>query len=152
MSSEALTMEQLTPRHYQIMDLVIQGVKSGQIAKRLDIGHSYVSTILGGPNFQHQLTMRRAKFQDKLDEKIVNTTVEAGNVLKAAAVRAANRMANLVDAGTPGLQKSAAADILDRVGLAKQTQQNIDVSAKVVVLDAKSASVIEDLLAEDKDL
>ena len=151
-TAKPFTMEQLTPRHFQIMDLAVQGLPSGEIAKRINLGGAYVSTIMAAPNFQHQLAMRRAKFEERLDDKIVNTTIEAGNVLKQNAIRAANKMVSLLDSGTPGLQKSAAADIMDRVGLAKQTQQNVDVNAKVVVLDAKSASVIETLLAEESDL
>ena len=144
-------MEQLTPRHFMIMDLIIQGCKTGDIAKRLGLAHAYICTIVGDASFQHRLAMRREKFTEKLDERVINTVIEAGDALKENAKRAADKLVMLLDTGTPGIQKAAASDILDRVGLGKQTQSLTSVSSKVVIIDEKSATIIENLLTEEKN-
>ena len=143
-------MEQLTPRHFMIMDLLIQGSKTGEIAKRIGMTHAWVCTIVNDASFQHRLAIRRAKFTEKLDEKAINTVIEAGDTLKKHAVDAANKLVEMLDTGTPGLQKASAVDILDRVGIGKQTQNSTSVSSKVVIIDEKSATVIEKLLIEEK--
>ena len=57
----------LTPRSMKIMDMVIEGLKSGMIAKELDLTVQYVSTIIHAPQFQHQLAIRRENYQDHFD-------------------------------------------------------------------------------------
>lgn len=145
-------MEQLTPRHFEIIDLTIQGLKSGQIADRLGLSHPYVSTVMAAPNFQHSLAMRRASFVDKLDEKVINTTVEAGNILKEAAVRAANNLVNKLDCSSDPLQVKAACEILDRSGVPKQAPSSVTMTQQVVIIDEKSAKVIQEMLLIEKDL
>ena len=139
------TMEQLTPRHFEIIDLAIQGLKSGEIAKRMKLTLPYVSTIMGAPNFQHQLAMRRERYVDKLDDKIINSTVEAGNVLKENAVKAANTMVALLDNGSAPIQRQAAAEVLDRAGVQKQNPSTL-IERQTVVIDEKSAKIITETL------
>ena len=141
-------MEKLTPRSFQIIDLVVQGVKSGQIAKRLSLSHAYVSQIMSAPQFQHQLAMRREKVQDRMDGQIVDSTIEASNKLKKHAIDAANKMVELLDNGSANLQKSAAAEILDRTGV--KTDDKAQVAAAVIVIDDKSAAVIKQALLTDQ--
>ena len=144
-------MEQLTPRAYEIIDLAIQGLRSGAIAKRLELTHPYVCTIMSAPNFQHQLAMRREKLSDKIDDKIVNTTVEAGNVLKENAIRAANKMVDLLDNESAPIQQKAASEILDRTGIAKQLTSSSTLQQQVVIVDEKSAMIIKETLMIEKD-
>jgi len=139
-------MEQLTPRAVQIMDLAIQGLKSGEIAKRLDLTHPYICTVMAAPNFQHQLSVRRGRLEDKIDEKIINTTVEAGNEIKKHAVAAARKMVDLLDNDSPAIQHRAAGDILDRAGVCKKSDQGIKMQQQIVIIDDKTAKVIEETL------
>ena len=144
-------MEQLTPRATQIMDLAIQGLKSGAIAKRLDLSHPYICTVMSAPNFQHQLSIRRGKLEDKIDEKIVNTTVEAGNEIKKHAVEAARKMVDLLDNDSPAIVHRAAADVLDRAGVCKKSDQGVKMQQQVVIIDNKTAKIIEETMLMDAE-
>ena len=82
-----------------------------------------------------------------MDGQIVDSTIEASNKLKKHAIDAANKMVELLDNGSANLQKSAAAEILDRTGV--KTDDKAQVAAAVIVIDDKSAAVIKQALAVD---
>jgi cell division septum initiation protein DivIVA len=129
------------------MDFCIQGLKTGEIAERLDLSISRVSTIMNGPNFKHQLAIRRAKFEDDFDEKVANNRQEAAEVLKRSAVAAAQRMVQLVDSESDSIAHRASSDILDRVGPQKRT--GVETSQATINIDIDAAKLIEETLKMD---
>lgn len=143
--------EQLTPRATQIMDLAIQGLRSGQIAERLGLSHPYVCTVMSAPNFQHQLAIRRERLEDRIDEKVANATVEAATILKENAVRAAKKLVELVDGSDNPLALRASESVLDRAGVTKKSERGgLMMQQQVIVLDEKTAQAIEETLMMEK--
>lgn len=144
-------MEQLTPRAAQIMDLAIQGLTSGQIAQRLEMSPPYISTIMGAANFQHQLSIRREKLEGRIDDKVVNATVEAGSILKENAVRAAQKIVDLVENDNNPLALRASESILDRIGVSKKVDGGATMVQQVVIIDDKTARAIQETLEMEND-
>lgn len=150
------TTEHLTPRATQIMDLVIQGMKSGAIAERLGLTGPYVSVVVNAPQFKHQLAIRQKRLADRADDaafdqnqEAIRVVQDADNTLKANAKAAADKMVALLDAESEAIQHRAAVDILDRDGLQRQTKTNIDATQTITVLDEKAAQLIKETLEQD---
>lgn len=137
----------LTPRAVRIMDLAIQGMAGSEIAKQLEMSAAGVSSIIHAPNFQHQLSIRRAQVEEKMADRIVRKDDEAMGVLKQHAKAAADKIVfTMENAQSQGLQFKAAQDMLDRVGPTKQHSIN---QQSVVVISDKDAAVIAESLNLD---
>lgn len=145
------TVDTITPRAAKIMDLVMQGLKSGQIAERIGLTPTYVSAILHAPQFQHQLAIRRGKFEEKFDDEIITSEIEAANVLREHSKQAANRMVELLDSSKDEMAFRASADILDRAGVQKQSKNTTINQTAIVVLDEKRARLIQETLEMGED-
>jgi len=139
----------LTPRAMKIMDMVIQGLKSGAIAKKLELTVQYVSTIVHAPQFQHQLAIRRENYQENFDQALIEDEQDANQILRNSAKAAAEKMVALLDTGNSNIQLKASADIMDRVGPTKQTK-NIDLSQTNIIVDVEMAKLIKETLDMDK--
>jgi predicted transcriptional regulator len=145
------TVDTITPRAAKIMDLVMQGLKPGQIAERIGLTRAYVSTLLHAPQFQHQLAIRRGKFEEKLDDEIITSEIEAANVLRKHSKEAAERMVQLLDSSKDEMVYRASADILDRTGVQKQPKNTTINQTAIVVLDEKRARLIQETLEMSGD-
>lgn len=143
-------MESLTPRAAQIMDLAIQGLTSGEIAKRLDLTQTYISTIRGAANFQHQLAIRREKLDDRIDDKIVNATVEAADVIKEHVVQAARNLVEMADCDKNPLSLKANESVLDRGGIPKKVDGGVTQAQQIVIIDDKTAKAIQETLEMER--
>ena len=139
----------LTPRSLKIMDMVIQGLKSGAIAERLELTVQYVSTVVHAPQFQHQLAIRREIYQEHFDQSLIENEQDANKILKKNAIAAALKMVALMEAGNSNIQLKASCDIMDRVGPTKQNK-NIDISQTNIIVDEKMAKLIKETLEMDK--
>ena len=135
--------EYSTPLSVAIMNLYVQNLTGPQIAERLGHSRQYVSSIIKAPNFQHQLSIRRATIADGIDDKVINAEMEAANVLKAHAKETAEKMVELLEDESSGIQLRAAADILDRVGPQKR-QKNAEASVAIVMIDGDAARLIKE--------
>ena len=131
------------------MDMVIQGLKSGAIAERLELTVQYVSTIVHAPQFQHQLAIRRENYQEHFDQSLIENEQDANKILKKNAIAAALKMVALMEAGNSNIQLKASCDIMDRVGPTKQNK-NIDISQTNIIVDEKMAKLIKETLEMDK--
>lgn len=140
---------QLTPRHNRIVDFAIRGLKAKEIAERLGLTQPYVCTIMAAPNFQHQLAIRRSKFEDQADEQLVRSDAEAADVLKESAKDAAKRMVELMEGESESISFKASADIMDRVGPQKQ-QRDAQMQQNIVIVDEKAAVLIKETLMIDE--
>ena len=137
------------------MDFVIQGLKSGMIAERLNLTLPYVSTIINAPQFQHQLAIRREKIENEIDsgvishkQEAVNASIEAERVLRAHAKQTAENLVRLVDGDKEPISLRASQDLLDRVGPQKRT--GVDVASTVVNIDMEAAILIKETIEMDK--
>lgn len=137
--------EYMTPLSHQIMNLYIQNVTVPQIAERTGHSRQYISSIVGAPNFQHMLSIRRATVADGIDEKVINAEKEAADVLKAHAKETAEKMVKLLDSESEAIVLRAGADILDRVGPQKRSKGN-EAHATVVMVDGDGAKLIQETL------
>lgn len=145
------TAEKISPRACQIMDLHIQGLKSKQIAERLELTPRYIGEIINAPNFQHTLAIRREKLQERLDDKIVNSTVDATNELKKHAIAAANKVVELMEGSdSESIQLKSSTEILDRAGVVSQ-KKGAEATATVVIVDDESAALINETLRMDME-
>lgn len=143
------TAEKISPRAHRIMDLHLQGLRSKDIAAKVGMTPRYIGEIINAPNFQHMLAIRRNQIQEKLDNEIVDTTVDAANELKRHAKAAADRLVELVDGDSESTQLKSSVEILDRAGVVSQ-KKGVEASATVVVVDEKSATLIADTLRMDE--
>lgn len=139
----------LTPRAGKIMDMVITGLKSGEIADKLGLTVQYISTIVHGPQFQHQLAIRREKFEDDFDDNLIASEQKANQILRENAAKAANKMVALLDSESEQIIHKASTDIMDRVGPTKQNK-SIDLSQTNIIIDEGMANLIKETLDMDK--
>jgi len=130
----------------KMLDYIIQGLKPSQIAERLGLTLSYVSTVTNSPNFQHQLSIRRAKFEDELDDRVIVSEREAVDVLRESARKAAEKMVALVDSPSDAIALRSSSDIMDRVGPHKQQRNVSEKTSNIVILDEKAALLIHETL------
>ena len=140
---EMFKNEYLTSLAHQIMNLFIQNLSISQIAERTGHDRTYVSAIVNAPNFQHMLSIRRAVVAEGIDNKVINAEKEAADVLKAHAKETAEKMVQLLDNESSGIQFRAAADILDRVGPQKR-QKGSEAPTTVVMIDIEGAKLIKE--------
>lgn len=139
----------ITPRAMKIMDMVISGLKSGEIADSLKLTVQYVSTVIHAPQFQHQLAMRREKFEEDFDQNLIASEQEAAEILRNNAAAAARKMVRLLDSESEQIVHKASTDIMDRVGPTKQNK-NIDLSQTNIIIDEGMANLIKETLDMDK--
>ena len=138
-----------------IMDLVIEGLRPGQIAERLGLTGSYVSVILNGPQFKHQLAIRRENIENQIDSTVVNhmnETAEEANkaerILRDNAAESARNVVRLMNGENDNVSLRASQDILDRAG--PQKRAGVDVTQTVINIDIKSAMLIKETFAMEK--
>ena len=143
------TAEKVSPRAMRIMDLHLQGMRSIDIAKELDLTPRYVGKIINAPNFQHALAIRRHNIQEHVDKKIVNTAQEAVDELKTHAKKAAQRLVALLDSDSETTMLKSSTEILDRVGVISQKKGGND-AAPVVIINKEAAILINETLKMDK--
>ena len=137
--------EYMTPLAHAIMNLHVQNLTVSQIAERLGHSKQYISTIIGAPNFQHMLSIRRASIAEGIDEKVINAEKEAADVLKAHARETAEKMVQLLESENEAIVLRAGADILDRVGPQKR-QKGMEASSTVVMIDEEGAKLIKETM------
>jgi len=137
------------------MDLYIAGLGPKDIAERLEMERRSVSAIIHAPNFQHALAIRRNSIEENQDDKALRNDQEAAKmakeserVLKEHAMEAVEKMVELMEDQSHGIQLRAAADILDRVGPSKQKGTNIN-QAAVVIIGEDAAKLINETLILD---
>ncbi len=135
----------MTPLAHSIMNLFIQNLTAPQIAERLGRSRQYITQIIGAPNFQHMLSIRRATVADGIDERMIDSEKEAADVLKAHAKETAEKMVQLLDSENEAIVLRVGSDILDRVGPQKR-QKGAEATATVVMIDGDGAKLIKETM------
>ena len=138
------TLENLNPTAYAIMDCVIEGLSGREIADKLGLSEYYISTIKGGPQFQHQLAIRRARYSEKHDDEVARKAVQANDVLRQHAAEAAQNLVNLMNADSDSIKLRAAEGVLDRTGSPRQGGAQVQV-ANITINEGDAALIKETL-------
>jgi hypothetical protein len=151
----AWDIAKMLPRHYQILDLFIQGKSNAEIAEVIGISKHRVSRICNAPAFQDQLSRRRRSLEEKMDQSIavgvLSSTIDVHKQLKKLSERAVSKLGTLLESEDENVQFRSAADILDRSGFAKVSRLESESKASVVVLDAALIQMLKNTLDEDRD-
>jgi len=113
-------LDKLNPRHFKILDLCIRGLSAGEIAEELSMHKNQISAVINSPNFQHQLSIRRASYEEKADAQQIHAEDEATRVLKESAVEAAQKLKTHLTSEDDTVSLRSATAILDRTGHAKR--------------------------------
>ena len=135
-------LQKLLPQHYQILDLHLSGHKAPDISKILGISSRQVYNALNSPRFQNELSIRRAKLEDHVDESIIRAKDQVQEVIKQNTLAAINRLVQLTDQDeNPSVARQAANDILDRGGYPKISRQETEVSQSLVLENDQAALI-----------
>lgn len=123
------TLVALLPRHFKMLDLFLEGLSVGQVAERVGVSARMVGFVRKSPLFQGEFARRRRAIEDKHDEAVVISALNAGDRLAEASNNAADVLVTgLLDEDIQ-VQLRSAESILDRTGYGKQTKtQNSSVS------------------------
>ncbi len=146
----ANTRDIVRQRHLQILDFYLQGKTGSEIARTLNMTECSVSIIINSPSFQHELALRRASLAEKIDDALVDKTVNSTDPvlekLKSSALKAAERLAlNLQDQNGTIANKAAEA-ILNRAGYGERKTVDVNEKQLQVVISASDASILAETL------
>ena len=136
----------MTQTAYNVMNYYMQGLNISQIATRLDLKYSYVSALINAPNFQHQLSIRRATLAEEIDRSTVDAQKEATDVLRRHAKEAAEKMALLLDSENEAMIFKSSESILDRVGPPKNQKSQSASVAVIVEIGSDDAKLISETM------
>jgi len=144
-------IETLNPRHFRILDLCLQGKTAKQTSDILQMSYNQVMNIMHSPNFQHELSLRRVKIEDKMDTNIADAKDTVNDVLKQAALNAANNLINGLNSKDDSIVFRSATDILDRTGYPKVTK-NLGGTVAAIVISKDDAERIAESMDLDKNV
>lgn len=141
-------LQRLLPRHYKIMDLVLEGMGPAEIADSLDMSRVGIGLIINSPIFQERVAARRVKIEQGHDDLVAVSVSRAMDRLQGSADDAAKVHTDLLESENDSIKQRSASEILDRVGLGKQEQRGND--GIHVTINAEVAQVLQIALEESK--
>ena len=144
----AIVVQQLSARHYKIVELCLRGWVPKAIAEHLDMSQQQVSNVINSSSFQYQLAERRAKLNDRQDQDIVESTNKVDDAISKHTMAAVNRLGLVITAGKDGDAIRACDSVLDRGGHARV--QKTEQKSVTVTIDAKDAALIAETMEMDK--
>ncbi len=146
----ATAIQQLSARHYKIVELCLRGWVPKAIAEHLDMSQQQVSNVINSSSFQYQLAERRAKLNDRQDQDIVESTNKVDEAISKHTMAAVDRLGLVVTnpKSRDGDAIRACDSILDRGGHARV--QKTEQKSVTVTIDAKDAALIAETLGMDK--
>lgn len=147
LSGSYSVVQRLLPRHHRIIDLHLQGLSAKDIAQETGLKKRQVLNIINSPVFQSQLSLRRSKIEDQVEETILKAQDDVLETLKKNTLSAVNRLVEISGSDNEAVARQAANDILDRGGYPKTSRQENDVS-QTLILEDKQAQVIAEALKE----
>ena len=108
-----MSLNQLRSRHREIARLKHQGVAPKEIAARLEMSVATLYQIFADPLFKAHV--------DSLEDASDGAVISARKILADGAIRAAERIVDMIETPDEKVALSAAKDVLDRSGYAAQT-------------------------------
>jgi len=143
-------IQKLSSRHFKIIELCLRGWIPKQIAEHLGMSAQQVSNIVNSESFQYQISERRARLDDIVDQDIVDSTNKVDEAIAKHTMRAVERLGYIVN--SPNAKDSdairAADSILDRGGHARV--QKTEQRSVSVTIDAKDAALIKETMEMDR--
>lgn len=140
----------LTLRHYKIVDYAIRGLTPNQIAEKINMSRSQVSVIMNSPTFKHECAIRRAIYEEKVDNKTVEEEDEVVKALKEGAINAAKKLVGHIESDNDKVSVRSCEAVLDRTGYAKKEDAKIAIGPTIII-DEKSAKRIVESIELDKE-
>jgi len=143
-------IQRMLPRHYKILDLVLAGHGTAEIAQAVDMSPQAISLITNSSIFQHEVSQRRQSITKSVDEQLALAPVRAKALLDRNAEKAAQVHIDLLDEDKcpdPRVRQASANAILDRVFGDSKNQKS-----QVVMLDVGSINILNIALKETESL
>lgn len=139
-------IQRLRAIHYKMVDLVLAGLSTKEIAEECERTPQSISLVTNSPLFQDEVARRRKVQNVKHDEASSNVISRVKQILENNAEAAANVHVDLMtNSSDPRIKQSSANSILDRVYPAK-----VDEGSKtpVVQINVQQLQLLQLALAE----
>lgn len=141
--------DKLTPRHRALMRLLVGGTKLSDASSQLGFSVVRASVVVNSPLFQEEMK----KMEDGVTKEFVEAegvkggSDETREVLMEARVKAAKTMSGAMDDDDKKIALSAAKDILDRTGYAKEDK----LKGKIIVEPSQALLDVVSRMAREKN-
>lgn len=145
MSENDGTLKRIAPRHLKILELASEGMSNADIARQLGVCNGTVSLVLKNPLAQQTLSNRFGARVEVVQEEAARGESKAGEILRKASERSAERLTELVESCDERVARQSAVDVLDRV-LSKPGQGQGPQAP--MVINAEQVLILETVLRE----
>ncbi len=141
--------DRITPRHRLLMRLIVSGKTTSEAAELTGFTLGRASIIVNSPLFQDELKIMERGVKEEYIEAEGSKTVDGTREeLMESRLVAAQTLRGALDDGDKKIALSAAKDILDRTGYAKEDK----VQGKVTVEPSQSLIDLIGRIARDKNV
>ena len=145
-------LSKLMPRHYKVLDLMLEGLPFNKIAETVGMTTVQIRNIRNSPTFKHEYAMRKANRDSHKDEMAARVHIDqTRELLTQNTLKAAQTIVNLLDSENPKVQLQSAQDLLDRTNYPKSQKLESENKTAVVVLNKEDVSRIQETMSLDKD-
>ena len=143
--------DKLTPRHRALMRLLVSGKELKDAAPSLGFSVVRASVVVNSPLFQEEMKQMETDVNSTFTEaeglKNIDATDDTRVELMDAKVKAAKTLSGALDDGDKKIALSAAKDILDRTGYAKEDK----LKGKILVGPSQSLLDVIARIYKDKN-
>ena len=137
----------VTPRHRALMRRLVSGMTLSQASEDLGFTVGRASVIVNSPLFQDEMKRMEGELREEFVEREADKSADAVRVsLTESAEIAARTLKGALDDESAAVRVSAAKDILDRTGYAKEDK----IKATVLVEPSQSLIDVVSRIATDK--
>lgn len=139
-------IKSLTPRHFKIVDLCVRGWAAIDIAKHLKMTGPSVSVIMNSPTFKHEFALRRAIFEDRDNQSIIDEEDEVTKTLREGARAAAQKLVQHIDSIEESISVKSCAEVLDRTGYIKKGDDKKTIIAPTIIINDKDGQKLAETM------
>ncbi|MHA1962062.1 MAG: hypothetical protein ACW99U_17795 [Candidatus Thorarchaeota archaeon] len=146
-------IQNMLPRHFRILDLMLAGLKNVEIAEVVGMTPQAIGIISRSPLFKAELNRRlKDRNGDAVEEEVTSIVEKTRTILENSAEEAANTQVDLLGSEDHSVRLRASGSILDRV-LGKAEGQETSIGTQVnVQINAKDAHILTQALHESKEI
>jgi len=139
--------DKVTPRHRALMRRLVAGMTLSDACADIGFTVSRASLIVNSPLFQEEMKMMEGEVAKEFAEAEANRPTDPTRmVLSESSEMAAKTLKGAMSDENPMVRVSAAKDILDRTGYAKEDK----IKAKVLVEPSQSLIDVIERIAQEK--
>jgi DNA-binding CsgD family transcriptional regulator len=136
----------LMPRHAKALELCLGGMSNKEIAEKLGMTTKMVGMIVNNPLSKHYVEKKTNEQKEIATEEALRREVNAQAVLSGNAIRAANRMVELVDSDNERVALNSAMAVYDRVFSAPgKDGPAITINIEGAIIEKMQAILIESM-------